>query len=47
MAATGPVRGRWAGSTPENLPVSDSGNMFNISQSSLLNQRCVVRGIAL
>ena len=24
MAATGPARGRWAGSTPENLPVSDS-----------------------
>ena len=31
MAATGPARGLWAGSTPENLPVSDSENMFNIS----------------
>ena len=30
MAATRPARGRWAGSTPENLPVSDSGNMFKI-----------------
>ena len=31
MAATGPARGHWAGSTAENLPVSDCGNMFNIS----------------
>ena len=30
MAATRPARGRWA-EAPENLPVSDSGNMFNIS----------------
>ena len=44
MPATGPARGRWAGSMgsiPENLPVSDSGNMFNISLSSLLNILCL------
>ena len=40
MTATGPARGRWAGSTPENLPVSDSENIFNISKSSLLSIWC-------
>ena len=38
--AAWPARRHWVGNTPENLSVSDCGNMFNVSLSNLLNIWC-------